>query len=452
MLFLFFFLMEFVYILDTVGPQVGGTSRHLPRAKLEGCYTSCLQLAEKHELRSVAFCSISTGIFSYPIDMASHTAMSTVRRWLESAENRAKVDRIIFCVFSDQDREVYERMMPVYFPPAVQPEIASLPCSDTDSWTRIVEALRQPIGKVEQLAEYLLNVSPRNSDVGSFKGYLLENMTRKDSSAFLKKEFSKIAELALRLPQLFKVEAHEDGEASESGTVTLDLSNLRLLVQGMPQQVKLSQEQVACLLACSFFGLLPQQSFHGQKFADPNLSGLFCSHPEPKSPSEDLHFERAKKNQFAKIHCILHYFRRVLATFPNEHELIFRRKVFEDSVPDWRKGGEERIVDAHDFQTTLAQSSQGGEFQLLATSRVPSDGVIATSPVVSRSDLRWFMNPELFIVSLLASELLPNESVEVRGVETFCDCQVDTDGVMYFKENHVDSTETFVAYFDRRPS
>lgn len=380
--------------------------------------------------------------------MASHTALRSIRLWLENQENRSKVDRVILCVFSDQDREVYEKMMPVYFPPAPQPEIITLPCCDPDTWTRIVDALKQPLGKVEQLADYMLNVSSKNTDVGSFTSYLLENMSRKDSSAFLKKEFAKIAELAIRLPLLFKAESSAgESDASEAnGVVTLDLSNLRLLMQGMPQSVKLSQEQVASLLACSFFGLLPTQSFHGQKFAAPNLSALFRQQPAPGNPSEEATFERAKKNQFAKIHCILHYFRRVLATFPNEHELIFRRKVFEESIPDWRRGGEERIVDAHDFPTSLAQSSRAGEIQLVATSRLPSDGVLPPTAAVARSDLRWYMNPELFVVPLLASELLPNESVEVRGVETFCECQVDADGVMYFKENHSDTTETFVVH------
>eukprot|EP00696_Hemimastix_kukwesjijk_P019218 gnl/Hemi2/8432_TR2914_c0_g1_i1.p1 gnl/Hemi2/8432_TR2914_c0_g1~~gnl/Hemi2/8432_TR2914_c0_g1_i1.p1 ORF type:complete len:410 (+),score=89.69 gnl/Hemi2/8432_TR2914_c0_g1_i1:94-1323(+) len=98
------------HVLHTVGP-VG-----FKPALLQSCYTTCMDLVEMHGLRSVAFCCISTGIFGYPNEPACHTALRTVREWLETGDNRNKVDRIIFCLFMPVDVSIYKRLMFTYFP------------------------------------------------------------------------------------------------------------------------------------------------------------------------------------------------------------------------------------------------------------------------------------------------------------------------------------------------
>ena len=65
------------HILHTVGP-VGEN----PSA-LKSCYQTCMELAEKSQIRSVAFCCISTGIYGYPAGPAAKIALTTVRRYLE---------------------------------------------------------------------------------------------------------------------------------------------------------------------------------------------------------------------------------------------------------------------------------------------------------------------------------------------------------------------------------
>lgn len=72
----------------TVGP-VGENPQ-----KLTSAYTTCLELVEQYNIKSVAFCGISTGIFGYPLDKATFIAMHTVRQWMEI--HHEKVDRIIF--------------------------------------------------------------------------------------------------------------------------------------------------------------------------------------------------------------------------------------------------------------------------------------------------------------------------------------------------------------------
>ncbi|KAJ7371049.1 O-acetyl-ADP-ribose deacetylase macrod2 [Desmophyllum pertusum] len=91
------------------------------RRSLKSCYKKCLHLVKKHGIRSVAFCCISTGIYGYPIYDASCVALNTVRKWLEHEDeegnkNADLVDRIIFCVFLGGDLDVFNHLLPIYFP------------------------------------------------------------------------------------------------------------------------------------------------------------------------------------------------------------------------------------------------------------------------------------------------------------------------------------------------
>ena len=98
------------YVLHTVGPILKEGS--MPTARdadeLVGCYRSCLDLAEKHSLGSVAFCCISTGEFHYPNHLAAELAIGTVREWL--AETSSKIT-VIFNVFKDIDAIIYRDLL-----------------------------------------------------------------------------------------------------------------------------------------------------------------------------------------------------------------------------------------------------------------------------------------------------------------------------------------------------
>jgi len=92
------------YVIHTVGPiygRAGGREKEL----LTGCYRRSLELAQHHQLKSIAFPSISTGAFGYPIDEASRIALETVKEVLEAG---GPVERVIFVTFSDRDKKVYE--------------------------------------------------------------------------------------------------------------------------------------------------------------------------------------------------------------------------------------------------------------------------------------------------------------------------------------------------------
>lgn len=98
------------YVLHTVGPIVQGplTARH--RSQLASCYRSCLEAASAHGCRNTAFCCISTGVFMFPKKEAAEIAVTTVRKWLDDHPD-APLQKVIFNVFKDSDREIYEHLL-----------------------------------------------------------------------------------------------------------------------------------------------------------------------------------------------------------------------------------------------------------------------------------------------------------------------------------------------------
>lgn len=95
------------HVIHTVGPIWSGGARGEPET-LARCYGNSLALAERHGLRSIAFPSISTGAFGYPIEKASGVALAAVREGLRAT---ARVRLVRFVLFSTSDLAVYERAL-----------------------------------------------------------------------------------------------------------------------------------------------------------------------------------------------------------------------------------------------------------------------------------------------------------------------------------------------------
>jgi len=95
-------------IVHIVGPIVSGHLTPALERDLADCYANTLDLCAENELRSVAFCCISTGVFRFPRERAAQIAVKTVEQWL--SEHAGAVDRVIFNVFSDRDRDIYEHL------------------------------------------------------------------------------------------------------------------------------------------------------------------------------------------------------------------------------------------------------------------------------------------------------------------------------------------------------
>eukprot|EP01083_Nonionella_stella_P015046 42109_1 len=93
------------YVIHTTGP-VGEKPR-----LLKASYHSVLDLCKTHKIRSVAFCCISTGIFGYPQQNAAKVAISTVESWLNKSDNADCMDYVVFNVFTNKDRAIYEDLL-----------------------------------------------------------------------------------------------------------------------------------------------------------------------------------------------------------------------------------------------------------------------------------------------------------------------------------------------------
>ncbi len=93
------------HVIHAVGPvwQGGGSGEE---SLLAGCYRSAFALMEQHGLRTIAFPSISTGAYGYPIERASRIAL---REILAALRRMPSLQRVTVVLFSDKDLEVYQR-------------------------------------------------------------------------------------------------------------------------------------------------------------------------------------------------------------------------------------------------------------------------------------------------------------------------------------------------------
>lgn len=96
-------------VVHVVGPIVEDELTPALEQDLADCYENVLELCRENGLRSVAFCCISTGVFRFPNRRAAEIAVQTVEGWL--ATHPGEMDRVVFNVFKDEDREIYEELL-----------------------------------------------------------------------------------------------------------------------------------------------------------------------------------------------------------------------------------------------------------------------------------------------------------------------------------------------------
>ncbi len=96
------------YVLHTVGPIVSGRLTGREEKQLASCYASCLELADRKGVKSLAFCCISTGEFHFPPQRAAEIALAAVEEY--KAETNSSIE-VIFNVFTEQDYAVYRRLL-----------------------------------------------------------------------------------------------------------------------------------------------------------------------------------------------------------------------------------------------------------------------------------------------------------------------------------------------------
>ena len=96
------------YVLHTVGPIIHGEVTKKDCDLLSDCYRSCMELAAEYQLKSIAFCCISTGEFHFPNETAAQIAIQTVKDY---QKNNPSDMEVVFNVFKDCDYEIYRQLL-----------------------------------------------------------------------------------------------------------------------------------------------------------------------------------------------------------------------------------------------------------------------------------------------------------------------------------------------------
>ncbi|HEY5994068.1 MAG TPA: O-acetyl-ADP-ribose deacetylase [Gallionellaceae bacterium] len=95
------------YVIHTVGPVWRGGTHGEPEL-LRSCYLRALRIASENNIQTLAFPSISTGVYGYPIEPAAQIAIGAVRSCAAAATS---LKEVIFCCFSENDLAVYNRIL-----------------------------------------------------------------------------------------------------------------------------------------------------------------------------------------------------------------------------------------------------------------------------------------------------------------------------------------------------
>jgi O-acetyl-ADP-ribose deacetylase (regulator of RNase III) len=93
------------HVIHTVGPVWQGGTKGEPEL-LASCYRRSIEVARANHIVTLAFPSISTGIYGYPVELAARIAVSTA-----ASTPTDGIEEIIFCCFSENDREIYTKLI-----------------------------------------------------------------------------------------------------------------------------------------------------------------------------------------------------------------------------------------------------------------------------------------------------------------------------------------------------
>ncbi len=96
-------------VVHIVGPIVQGRLTSGLEKDLADCYRNTLDLCQENDLKSVAFCCISTGVFHFPNKRAAEIAVTTVKEWM--LKYPGVMERVIFNVFKDEDLQIYKELL-----------------------------------------------------------------------------------------------------------------------------------------------------------------------------------------------------------------------------------------------------------------------------------------------------------------------------------------------------
>lgn len=100
------------YIIHTVGPIYPEYSPEEAARLLKACYQNSLKIAEKYELKSIAFPSISTGVYSYPKEEAAKVALESINEYFDVTQSI--IDQVILVSFSNEDKRIIDSVKTIH--------------------------------------------------------------------------------------------------------------------------------------------------------------------------------------------------------------------------------------------------------------------------------------------------------------------------------------------------
>lgn len=101
------YLLPAKYVIHTVGPVYHG--KETDAKLLASCYRNSMNVAKENNVHSIAFPAISTGVYGYPFEDATHIAVETVKKWLE--DNSDYSMDVVFSCFGDKAYQIYKKTL-----------------------------------------------------------------------------------------------------------------------------------------------------------------------------------------------------------------------------------------------------------------------------------------------------------------------------------------------------
>jgi len=95
------------FVIHAVGPVYHGGNNN-EAEQLASCYRRSLEIAVEHNVKTIAFPNISTGVYGYPKEEAAEIAIKTVKDFLDKKDN---LDEVIFCVFDEENHQLYRNLL-----------------------------------------------------------------------------------------------------------------------------------------------------------------------------------------------------------------------------------------------------------------------------------------------------------------------------------------------------
>ncbi|KAK5901052.1 hypothetical protein CgunFtcFv8_025960 [Champsocephalus gunnari] len=263
--------------------------------------------------------------------------------------------------------------------------------TNTVRWEVIYKQLRslskKTTASVKDLEDAIIKYNPKYKGQWSFDA--LSSLVKADpnGSNYSPKLFQKIAELALRLPELVK-------------------KAVPLLKRGHPAAITLSQTQIACLLANAFFCTYPHRNFSGPKAE---------YHNYPSINFTSL-FGNASSRKKQKLRAIMHYFQEVTAKKLTGLVTFERRCLKETDLPNWRSSNK-KMHKLHVASYGTIENEGKGMLQVDFASSWIGGGVLGSGLV--QEEILFIINPELIVSRLFTEKLGDKECLIVTGSQQF---------------------------------